>query len=497
MHAPVQELRTFPLLTSIARPVDLFSIVTATLSFALYLIVALVVLRTFPNSADEHGYLFEAETFLRGRLFLDALPFEDFFGVTYIFSLDGKLVSQYAPGWPSFLAGAKLVGLPFVLVGPMIGAATVLATGALARMALDERAARIAMVLVASAPFFVFNAASYFNHMYAAFWLVLFALAGRRLLDEPSAGAAALLGIAFAMLGVTRYFSAVLAMLPFGIAFLVWAPRAGWRLVPIAAAAAAPIFGALLYYNWRITGDALLTATSWAMPFLKLGLWGYGVDGQHSPERAIGILLARVLELGEWTSPVFLLLWGCALVAAVRRRTAQFYDFMLPVFALGFMLYPDDGGNRYGPRYWLEAFPFMAVTVAGLASELGNRLEGRRHELLAHLVVVHLVICAAMLPLLSRFEYEVVSGRLDLYDAVDRAGLHDAIVIVRSGTSELRPMEAGDLTRNGLTRGADVLYARDQGDDNRQLRAAFPKRQIWIYEREPNERYGRLVPFRS
>jgi hypothetical protein len=496
MHAPVPDLRTYPLATGIARSVDLFSILAAGLSFALYLVVALVVLRDFPNSADEYGYLFGAETYLKGRLYLDAIPFDEFFGVTYVFSIGDKLVSQYPPGWPGFLAAVKLLGMPFVVAGPLAGAATLLATGGLARAALDERAARVAMVLVAAAPFFVFNAASYFNHMWTALWLVVFALAARRLLDEPSAAAAALLGFAISMAGITRYYSALLAVIPFAVAFLSSGRRAPWRLVPVALAGAAPLAGFLLYYNWRITGDPLLTVTAWGFPYLKLGLWGYGIEGPNSPTRALSIALARVLELGEWTSPVFLLLWAAAFIAAIRRRTAQFTDLMLPIFILGYMLYPDEGGNRYGPRYWFEAFPFMTVTVAALVTEFASRYEERRRSVLLHLTAVHLIICAVTLPLLSRFEYEVVTSRLDLYDAVDRAGLHQAIVIVRSGTSELRPMEPGDLTRNGLTFGGDVLYARDQDIDNHRLRDAFPDREIWAYEREPTERYGRLLPLR-
>jgi 4-amino-4-deoxy-L-arabinose transferase-like glycosyltransferase len=497
MHAPVQELRGYPFAPAVARSIDVFSLVAGVVLFVLSLVVALVVLRGFPNSADEHGYLFAAKTFLDGRLYYEAPPFDEFFGATYIFSIEGKLVSQYAPGWPAFLAVVKALGLPFLIAGPLVGAATVLATGALARAALDERAARIAVVLVATAPFFVFNAASFFNHVYAAFWLVLFVLAGRKLLDEPSRGAAVLLGVAIGMAGVTRYYSALLAALPFGIAFLAGARRGHWRLVPLAVLGAAPFAAGLLWYNYRITGDPFTTVTSWGLPFLKLGLWGYGVDGQHSPERALSWALCRVVELGEWTSPVFLVLWAIAFVVSLRNRTAQFHDFMLPVFIVGFLIYPDEGGNRYGPRYWFDAFPFMAVAVAGLLTDVGNRIAGRRRELLVHLTVVHLVVCAAMLPLISRFEYEVVAGRTDLYDAVDRAGLHNAIVLVRTGTSELLAMDPGDLTRNDPSLSQDVLYARDLGEETRKLDAAFPERTIWVYEREPTERYGRLTPWRG
>jgi hypothetical protein len=348
------------------------------------------------------------------------------------------------------------------------------------------------MALAATAPFFVLNAASYFNHAPTALALVLFVWAGHRLLEAPRPALAATLGAALGVVGTMRYFDAVLGFLPFAGAFLVHARRAHWRTVPWAALGAAPFLAGLLWYNWRITGDPLLNVTSWGYPFIKLGLWGFGIDGQHSPGRALVEAGNRLLELGESTSPVFLALWAAAMLDAARRRRLAFWDLMLPVFMLGYMLYPDEAGNRYGPRYWLEAFPFMLVTIAGfLAVRLGSLR--RRDRLAVHLGAFHFLLALALLPFLAAQEHDVVRDRLDLYDTVARAGLDNAVVIIHSGTSDARPMDPWDLARNGQDLSGPVLYARER--DERPLAdlvAALPGREFWIYERAEGTRHGTL-----
>jgi len=57
------------------------------------------VLRAFPNSADEYGYIYEAETLLAGRLWNPLPPHSEFFTFLHIFEKDGKWVREYPPGW--------------------------------------------------------------------------------------------------------------------------------------------------------------------------------------------------------------------------------------------------------------------------------------------------------------------------------------------------------------------------------------------------------------
>src|SRR5262249_17464423 len=51
------------------------------------------VLRAFPNSADEYGYIYGAETLLAGRLWNPLPLHHEFFSFLHIFEKDGKWVS--------------------------------------------------------------------------------------------------------------------------------------------------------------------------------------------------------------------------------------------------------------------------------------------------------------------------------------------------------------------------------------------------------------------
>jgi hypothetical protein len=70
------------------------------------------VLRAFPNSADEYAFLFEANSFLAGRLWNPLPPLHEFFSFLHISEVDGKWVALYPPGWPILLAGVRLFALP-------------------------------------------------------------------------------------------------------------------------------------------------------------------------------------------------------------------------------------------------------------------------------------------------------------------------------------------------------------------------------------------------
>jgi hypothetical protein len=88
----------------------------------------------------------------------------------------------------------------------------------------------------------------------------------------------------------------------------------------------------------------------------------------------------------------------------------------------------------------------------------------------------------------------VVDQRMDLYDAVERADIHHAVVIVQSGTGVLIPMVIADLLRNGITRTGDVLYAKSLPGRDSELRSLYPDRRFYAYERAADETSGRLVP---
>jgi hypothetical protein len=90
--------------------------------FAAGAAVSLCILQRFPNSADENAYLFQAETYAQGRLWIEPGPLLDVLHVMHAKVIDGKWVGRFPPGWPLFLAPWLALGVPAWLVSPLLAA---------------------------------------------------------------------------------------------------------------------------------------------------------------------------------------------------------------------------------------------------------------------------------------------------------------------------------------------------------------------------------------
>jgi hypothetical protein len=463
----------------------------ATLLLGLALsLTAVWLLRAFPSSSDEYSYVFQAETFLRGRLWNPVHPGQDFLHFNHIFEKDGKWVSQYAPGWGLLLALAQRVGMPMWLVAPLAGVLLVLVVYRLGVQEGNNAAGRLAALLLVVSPFFAFNVGSFFNHVPAALFLAAACLLGARFLDRPRVGVGLLLGAAIGVLGLTRTFDVIVLAVPLGAAFLYRARWLHYAQAPAIALGGLPFLAALLLYQRAITGDALLPVTNWGYPLFKLGLYGVTEWGTaSSPLQALRTVLAHLVDLSDWTSPVLLIAAPAALLWHWRAGTLRFYDFVLPVLIVGFLFFPDIGGDQYGPRYWFEGFPLLLLGIARSAVDAQAW-----RPMVARLLVAHLTISAFGLGVIGYWLRVVADGRMDIYTVVERSGIDNAVVVVGAWTGRVRAMTPDGLTRNGVDANDPVLYVLDLEGRLGELQALFPGRKRYLYERPGDMLSGRLTP---
>jgi hypothetical protein len=445
------------------------------------------VLDRFPNSADEHVYRFQAETLAKGRLWNPAPQPPRFFSFRHIAERDGKWVGRFPPGWPGLLAAAEAVHVPAWLVNPLLGALSLGVLFLLARRLHGPGVALATTAGVLGSAFFVFNAASYFSHVPALLFCLLFHLFGLRHLERGAAAPAVLAGLAIGCAFLIRPFTAVLVSAPLAVAFLATLPwrRYGRGLWFVAGA----LPGVLLYlhYNAAITGDALLPVTVWADP-----REGIGFIGDHTLARGLRFTALHLRDLALWASPAVLGLIGPALWIAARRRDVRSLvaGAVFVLVVVGHVFYRVFGGNQYGPRFYLEAYPFAVLAVAGIAF---GREAGAPPRAWRRLFAAGLAFGLVALPLHVVREGRVVEERTDVFRLVEREQLRQAIVLLASGTGVLRPMPIPDLTRNDVDLENDVLYAQDLGPQPAQgLAAAFPDRRLYRYTRAPGEVEGRL-----
>jgi hypothetical protein len=91
----------------------------------------------------------------------------------------------------------------------------------------------------------------------------------------------------------------------------------------------------------------------------------------------------------------------------------------------------------------------------------------------------------------------IIEERTDVYTQVEKYNLSNSIVLLSSGTSVIRPMPSGDLTRNDFDYRNDILFAIDDDRYNDALMKHFPSRSFYKYVRDKENKTGKLIPVRT
>lgn len=502
---------TFPLCAAIARHGSSLAGIAETarawlarpgwwrwqIGVVLALVLAAVwAIRAFPNSGDEYNYIFQAETFRHGSLWVPVPEHQELFAFSHIFMKDGKWVSQYAPGWGALLALGRTLGLPYWMFNPLLAVGCLWAAWAVATQRAGQAAGTAAVVLLGFSAYFVFTSASYFPHLACATFGLIFCWQAEVYRKAPAARPALVMGLALGVVGLIRPYDAVLFTLPYALATLLRLRAAHFKFALLVAAAGTPFVVATLLYNWSITGDPLFPVTNWGYPSYRLGLNPTDEAGRdftwlETAHHAV----SRVVLLGEWTSLPFLVLFVSAWAHLWRRRKLQPSDFVLPVFIVGYLLAPGFGGNQYGPRYYFAAFPMMVLTCStAIADWLGERWSERESRFGAALFVAHVVVALSAFAPVGYGVSRIVAERMHVYDLVDSANLDQAVVVLSAPVGVLHPMGPKDLTRNGIELRGPVVYALARPGWEEALREMFPDRRIYLYSREITSPRGQLTP---
>lgn len=218
-----------------------------------------------PGIADEFSYLLMGDTFAHGRLANPTPPLWVSFESFHINMLP-TYSSMYPPAQGFVLMLGQLLGHPWI--GVLLSVAALCA--ALVWMLQAWIPARWAF-LGGVIAVLKFGLISYWMNSYwggavaaAGGALVLGALG--RILRRPRTRDALLLGLGVAILANSRPYEGLVFCVPAAGAFLLWLKRRSslpWsvklRRIVLPLAACLALTGAFIaYYNWRLTGDALL-----------------------------------------------------------------------------------------------------------------------------------------------------------------------------------------------------------------------------------------------
>jgi hypothetical protein len=450
------------------RP-NLMSSMVATAALLTYAVVALGVFSGRPLLIDEIAQVIHARILADGALYRPTFAYPEFFSSMHVLDMHGRYFSQFPAGGPAMLTLGVLVGAPWI-VGPVCGAAAVLAFSAYAR-GTGERpgTAFLATLIFAFAPFAVFMSGSHMNHVTVLMWVLIAITAMARVItaDHASPLMAALCGFGFGMAATIRPVDAFAFALPAGV-WLLWralrAPRRWADAVLAGLGVALPVL-ALMWVNLRTTGSPLL--------FGYEALWGkshslgfhtapWGVS--HTPARGLELVNLYFLRLQTYflETPIPSLLPAIAALALTRRLN-PFDRYLLTASALLVGLYFAywHDGFYLGPRFMYPLLVPLAIWTARFFPLARERLGSG----LAYRTTIYGAVCASAIsaavdvPLRVRqYRGGLQTMRWDADSAAATAGVKDALILVREswGAQLVARMWALGIPRSET----ELLYRR-------------------------------------
>ncbi|MBX3442701.1 MAG: glycosyltransferase family 39 protein [Planctomyces sp.] len=249
-----------------------WSVLTAGLAFSASLLFARPFAGMPPAIHDEFSYLFQAQTFLAGRLsFPSFAPLPELFDQVHVLN-EGRFASRYFPGTGLWLA-------PFVALGnPWLGqwTANALIAGMvvwIGRELSGLRTGAIAGLLCAGSPGLIVYSNRLLAHQPTLLALVVFLWAMLRCRRSPSAGWGLLAGTALAFAMLCRPMTAAGVALPWGVEWLIRLERGSAD--PSAPAGVRPRWSQTLALGAPLVAagglmlvcNAAITGSPWRSPY--------------------------------------------------------------------------------------------------------------------------------------------------------------------------------------------------------------------------------------
>ena len=346
-----------------------------------------------PIIVDETLYLLQARL-LREPSFVRSIDgiLEPCFTIPLAMIADGRLVTQFAPGWPSVLLAFRLIGLQW-WTGPVIGAGAVGLTYVLGSRLRSRPAGLLAAGLVALNMWFVQWAGTYMAHAADTFLALLAATllerAGRlQTLRDGALGVVA--GAVLGALVATRPLTGAAVAISLWCWVIVRSARSvstGMRLSLALAAGALPIFILLFGYNAVTTGDPFtfgyvaVNGDLSRMGFGMRGVVDYGPDGRFLDAAQFTVRVAMANATARLADASTTVLASGLLIPLLlvghrfrfRIRTTELACFaVLPV--MHFFYYWSDN------RFYIVLLPFVFIEIGACLAHIYQRAPflGRR-----------------------------------------------------------------------------------------------------------------------
>lgn len=432
------------------------------LAMALAILAALVsagvadrVFERIPHIEDEFANLWQAEVMAEGQIYLPSPDHSRSFLVPFVVDHGGRRFGKYPPGWPATLSLGVRAGIPW-LVSPLLGGVAVWLVYRLGDKIAGRGVGLLAALLTATSPMFLMLSGTMMSHnlsltLAAAFslsWLDLFPEA-RRVSDParvPTWLLVSVAGLTLGLLTITRPLTALGVVVPFavhGLVLLIRGDGAARRRLLSLGGLALAVMALLPLWQAALTGDPFLNPYTlwWEYDMLGFGP-GVGVtEAGHNLRLAYSntrfSLRAGMHDLFGWPFLSWLFL-PFGLFALRRRRDGWLMVSTFPCMVIVYAAYWI-GSWLFGPRYYYEALPALAVaSAAGVAwlggwlGESSRMVRPRRLAMTAFITLLISLNCIFYLPVrVGKMQGLYGITRTHLVP-LQQADLKNALVLVHS-----------------------------------------------------------------
>ena len=507
-------------------------------------LVADRILEQVPHIEDEVAYLFQAQVFSIGHLYVDAPVPSNCFFAPFVIDHEGRRFGKYPPGWPLLLAAGVWMGQAWWVNA---GCAA-LTTALLFRLGAELHSPLVGAMaagLMVTSPFVLILSGSLMAHpscllFVTAFLWCFWRVYGPERCRGNSDGWALAMGVALGCAFVIRPYTALAVGFPavtLVVAALASAILRAAGTAPIVSGILRPVRRATEYglrrqlrRSWYVvlgfvplallvpltnavwTGDPLQSPYVLFWPYDRIGFGpGHGtLPGGNTVWVGLSEAVVNVGHLANhlhgW--PALSLTFVILLFVVRPRRGRDLYLLSTALALILAYVFYWTSGDVFGPRYVYEATSaLIALSAAGIlrvwmrvqrcAPGSGMASPGPAHvqpavqggkgralgwglPIAISLVALFLVDLGLYLPWQLQSYRGLYGITAEPRQVLEQADLNNALVIVRDENGWKD--HAVTFAMNRPTLDGDVVYANDCGSLNGRLLAAYPGREVYTFD---------------
>lgn len=481
----------------------------ATVSLSVVVLSGLLsyfVYQAHPHIPDEAQYVFQAKYMAAGQLSVSPPAVPEAFSMYMVPYLEDHWYSIFPPAFPVVLSLGVLAGAVW-LVNPLLAGLCILLAHKFFQDLYSRPFARVAVILLACSPWFIFMGMSLMSHMLT----LACSLAGAVLLQQSFRRRSITLSLAAGMAaGIVSLIRPLDGLIVTGMlaAWGLWGTgtiASGW-LTGAATAVGAVITGAANFaYNKAVTGmwTALPLETYYNKYFWpgasSLGFgqnrglgWELDAFPGHSPMEAVINTALNVFQLNTelfgWAAGSLAVVGFFIVSGAFTKKDIWALVCIIGVIgAYAFHWY--HGGPDLGARYWFICIiPLVALTVRGLEVLSAKRATSRSFDslisfrLAATVAVLCVITVSSYIPWRAADKYyRYLDAQPGIEALANKTNFGKSLVLVRG--SEHPDYQSAWVYNPPNFEGDGPIYARDNGPEiRRRLAQAYPDRVIWIVD---------------